>query len=92
LAAVVQGHFCPMHDLLFENHDPLRDVELLGYAQRLRLGPPALQEAFERDAVAEVRRDFSRNGTPTFFVNGAHSNGSWSQPHDFARELRDFVE
>ena len=92
-AAALRGRFWPMHDLLFENPDRLRDADLLGYAHRLRLDPPAVQEAFEGDAVAErFRRDFSRSGTPTFFVNGVHSCGNWSQAYEFARELRDFVE
>ena len=98
-AAALQGQFWPMHDLLYENQDRLRDPDLLSYAHRLRLDLPAVRTAFESDAIAErVRRDFTSgvrsgvNGTPTFFVNGVRFDGDWSRPHEFAKELRDFAE
>src|SRR4029453_17875427 len=98
-ASALQGQFWPMHDLLFENQNRLRDADLLSYAHRLRLDLPAVRTAFESDAIAErVRRDFTSgvrsgvNGTPTFFVNGVRFDGDWSKPREFATRLRDFVE
>jgi protein-disulfide isomerase len=97
-AAALQGQFWPMHDLLFENQDRLRDADLIDYAHRLQLDMPAVRAAFESDGVAErVRRDFSSgvrsgvNGTPTFFVNGSRFDGDWSRPREFAQELEGFI-
>src|SRR5256886_4342079 len=38
-AAVQQGKFWPMHDLLFENQDALEDDALVGYAERPAIVP-----------------------------------------------------
>jgi protein-disulfide isomerase len=78
------GQFWPMHDMLFENQDKLRDSSLVEHATELGLD----QEAFQRklgahEAEPRVREDFvggvksGVNGTPSFFINGVRYDEPW---------------
>jgi protein-disulfide isomerase len=81
-AAASQGSFWPMHDLLFEDQERLRDEDLRARAERLGLD----LETFDRELAKHVherrvREDFMSgvrsgvNGTPTFFINGVRHDG-----------------
>jgi len=81
-AAVQQGKFWPMHDLLFENQDALEDDDLVGYAERLGIDPEWAAAALADGRFEpRVREDFSSgvrsgvNGTPTFFINRQRYDG-----------------
>lgn len=72
-----QGAFWTYHDLLFRNQDRLTDVDLIGYADSLRLDAEEFRAALREGRHSEiVGRDLSLGralavtGTPTFFVNG----------------------
>jgi protein-disulfide isomerase len=87
-AAGDQGHFWPMHDLLFEHQRALDLAHLARYGNQLGMDPVALGEALERGAFeARVEEDFLSgvrsgvNGTPTFFINGTRYDGTWDLPH-----------
>jgi len=81
-AAGAQGKFWEMHDLLYENHDKLADVDMRQYALKLGLEIYHFEADLSSERFAErVRQDFRGgvrsgvNGTPTFFINGARFNG-----------------
>ena len=93
-AAVSQGRYWEMHDLLFDNQRHLEDEDLRRYAEQLGLDP----ERFDRDLAEHVHAHRVREdlrgglesgvrGTPTFFVNGLRHDG----PNDLAA-LRAAVE
>jgi protein-disulfide isomerase len=84
-AAVSQGQFWAMHDVLFENQDALDDEDLVRYAAAIGLGESRfITELAGHTHAARVREDFMGgvrsgvNGTPTFFVNGVRHDGSFA--------------
>jgi protein-disulfide isomerase len=81
--AAAQGRFWEMHDLLFENQEDLKDVDLIRYATELGLDVARFKsELAGHNHAPRVREDFmsgvrsSVNGTPTFFINGVRYDGS----------------
>jgi len=83
-AAGAQDRFWPMHDVLYEHQQKLRDRDLVEHAQALGLDA----ERFQRELVAHVhlprvQEDVTSGvesgvrGTPTFFINGAKYAASW---------------
>jgi protein-disulfide isomerase len=75
--AGAQGQFWQMHDLLFEHQLHLKQNQLRGYAEQLRLD--LTRYAAEIDDHVYLQRvrehqqsghDSGVRGTPTFFVNG----------------------
>jgi protein-disulfide isomerase len=93
-AAVAQGRYWEMHDLLFDNQWHLEDEDLRRYAQRLGLDLERFdRELAEHAHARRVREDLRGGlesgvrGTPTFFVNGLRHGG----PNDLAA-LRTAVE
>lgn len=82
-AAGMQGSFWEMHDLLFEHQHQLERLDLLRYAEELRLDV----ERFERDLTTRVYlpkvRAHLRTGlssgvveTPSLFIDGVRYTGS----------------
>lgn len=77
IAAMRQGKFWEMHDLLFANQDALEASDLTGYARELGLDVEQF-EADMADPETEALIDLNRQegqavdvrGTPTLFVNG----------------------
>jgi protein-disulfide isomerase len=72
-----QNAFWRYHDLLFAHQDRLTDVDLIGYADSLKLDTDRFASALSnRKHVEIVERDIALGlslavtGTPTFFVNG----------------------
>lgn len=83
-AVALQGHFWPMHDLLYENQRDLGEKALLTYAREAGADAALVVDAIQEGSPrAKVRRDLEGalrsgvNGTPTFFVNDVRYDGSW---------------
>jgi Na+/H+ antiporter NhaA len=83
-AAGLQGKFWEMHDLLLDNQEKLRVMDLLGYARQLdldedRFHADMMQPACTDRIVADVESaDLSGvSGTPTFFINGKRHYGAY---------------
>ncbi|MDQ2946481.1 MAG: thioredoxin domain-containing protein [Acidobacteriota bacterium] len=85
LAALNQNKFWPMHDKLFGNFRKLSRDNFLTWAQELGLdmprftadlASPKLKTVVENDVKAGEAAGV--NGTPSFFINGKHYNGSFS--------------
>jgi Na+/H+ antiporter NhaA len=83
-AAAAQGSFWDMHDILLRNQDELEQMNLVDYAERLRLDV----EQFQRDLAdgtfrPRVAEDIETadssgvSGTPTFFINGERHYGAY---------------
>ena len=83
-AAGAQDRFWPMHDVLYEHQQKLRDRHLVEHAQALGLDA----ERFQRELGAHVhlprvQEDVTSGvesgvrGTPTFFINGVKYAESW---------------
>jgi Na+/H+ antiporter NhaA len=83
-AAMAQGKFWEMHDLLLDHQDKLRIIDLLKYAGELGLD----QERFHSEVMshlyaARVAEDVDSadlsgvSGTPTFFINGQRHYGAY---------------
>ncbi len=76
LAALAQGKFWEMHDMLFANRDHSKQA-LLGYARQLGLDVARFERDMESERVRkQVERDMDEaarrgvRGTPTFFITG----------------------
>jgi protein-disulfide isomerase len=83
-AAAVLGTFWPMHDLLYENQNRLRDEDLHSYAEKLGLDVGRFdRELAEHVHAARVREDFMSgvrsgvNGTPSLYINGVKHDDSY---------------
>jgi protein-disulfide isomerase len=81
-AAQGEGHFWPMHDLLFEHQQALEDKHLAQYAAEIGLdaqrfsqdmGDHTYLERVQQDLEGGVRSGV--RGTPTFFINGQRYEG-----------------
>ena len=87
-AAVRQGRFWDMHELLFHRQKALDDGDLLGYAAQLGLDVAAFDRDRASTAVAErIRRDVGSGlasgqvlGTPTLFIDGIVHRGGYDPP------------
>jgi Na+/H+ antiporter NhaA len=81
-AAAAQGRFWEMHDLLMENQDSLRSMDLYRYADAIGLDLDRFSEDLRRRRHApRVAEDVQSadssgvSGTPTFFINGRRHQG-----------------
>ena len=97
-AAGLQGKFWEMHDTLYTNQRHLEEAALLRYvtdvgadvdqvSKDLASGAP--RQRVEADFEGAIRS--GANGTPTFFVNGARYDGSWTY-EPFAKHLQDLLD
>jgi protein-disulfide isomerase len=75
--AAAQGHFWPMHDLLFENQLHLSLKHLYSYAERLGLDLASFKAGMDDEVYRQRIREHIESGqeshvrsTPGFFVNG----------------------
>ena len=77
LAAMKQGKFWEMYDLMYANRADLEDDDLLEYARKAGLDvdrfkadmkDPSLMRYIEKDKLEGMR--FGVEGTPTFYING----------------------
>jgi protein-disulfide isomerase len=81
--AAAHGQFWEMHDAIYDNQDQLGLPLLFALAAALGLPEADLRNALAAGKYApKVRADFlggarsGVNGTPTFFINGEHHNGT----------------
>jgi protein-disulfide isomerase len=90
IAAMNQGKFWPMHDLLFQNRDHLEPADIDGYAKQLGLD----MAKFHADEVSKATtdridqdkklgNDVGVQGTPTIFING--------REYDLHQDLDDWI-
>lgn len=83
-AALEQGKFWEMHNVIFENQDRLSDEDIMGYAQGIGLEMGKFKASFEaQKGKATVEQDKAHgetagvDGTPAVFVNGRRANGQY---------------
>jgi protein-disulfide isomerase len=95
-AAATQDKFWPMHDLLYENQDDLKEQSLLRYANEAGADASLVEAALTQGSMRKrVNDDIESgirsgvNGTPTFFVNGERYDRSWAYDpfYDFLEAL-----
>jgi protein-disulfide isomerase len=81
VAAMEQGKFWEMHDMVFENQTSLEDADIRRFAQKIGLDMAKFdahynakkgQDLVEEDRVEGEKLDIS--GTPAVFVNGRYMN------------------
>ena len=81
VAAMEQGKFWEMHDMVFENQTSLEDADIRRFAQKIGLDMARFdahynakkgQDLVEEDRVDGEKLDIS--GTPAVFVNGRYMN------------------
>lgn len=81
VAAMEQGKFWEMHDIVFENQTALEDADIRKYAQKIGLDMAKFdasykakkgQDLVEQDRVEGEKLDIQ--GTPAVFVNGRYMN------------------
>ena len=83
-AASYQDRFWEMHDLLLENQEKLRPLDLISYATQLGLDVDRFRTDLQRHSYANrVAEDVDSasvsgvSGTPTFFINGRRHYGAY---------------
>jgi protein-disulfide isomerase len=98
-AAAVQGKFWAMHDMIFRHQHALEQADLVRYAEMLELDAARIARELEAGTYTKrIRDDFRSgvrsgvNGTPTFFINGARYDGSWTDDEAFVRALLDAAQ
>jgi len=93
-AALMQGKFWEMHDLIFKNQRNLSAATFEGYAKDIGLdvaqynkdlNSPALKKRIDGDT--SQARSLGATGTPAFFINGRFLSGA--QPIDAFKRLID---
>ena len=95
--AAIQGKFWEMHDILYENQHRLDDNALIAYAQKIGLDIKLFEKEFgSHSAIEKIRYDIESGnrsgvrGTPSFFINGEHFDGNWTDPR-FAAYLKSLI-
>jgi len=86
-AAALQGHFWPVHELLFHHQKALEDPDLLRYADQLGLDHRRLDVDLDSQTVwlrvqadADSALESGARGTPTLFINGRLHVASYDEP------------
>ena len=86
-AAAFQGHFWPVHELLFHHQKALEDADLLRYADQLGLDRRRLDVDLDSKTVwLRVQADADSavaggaRGTPTLFINGRLHVAGYDEP------------
>jgi protein-disulfide isomerase len=95
-AAAAQHRFWEMHDMLLRHQHALSQEDLRRYASKVGLDAArVVRELVAGTHAGRVKDDFRSgvrsgvNETPTFFVNGARFDGSWTDVDSFIGALRD---
>lgn len=83
-AALEQGKFWEMHDIVFANQEKLDDADILSYASKIGLDMAKFKASYnvrKGKAVVEADKqhgeDAGVDGTPAVFVNGRRANGRY---------------
>jgi protein-disulfide isomerase len=86
-AAARQGHFWPVHELLFHHQKALEDPDLLRYADQLGLDRRRLDVDLDSQTVwlrvqadADSALESGARGTPTLFINGRLHVAGYDEP------------
>ena len=86
-AAAFQGHFWPVHELLFHHQKALEDADLLRYADQLGLDRRRLDVDVDSQTVwlrvqadADSALESGARGTPTLFINGRLHVAGYDEP------------
>ena len=81
VAAMEQGKFWEMHDIVFENQTALEDADIRKYAQKIGLDMAKFDASYKakkgQDLVEEDRVEGEKldiQGTPAVYVNGRYMN------------------
>jgi Protein-disulfide isomerase len=95
--AALHGKFWEMHDMLYENQHDLDDSAIVSYALRIGLDPKMFEKEFgSQSTIDKIKYDIESGnrsgvqGTPSFFVNGEHFDGDWTNPQ-FFRYLKSLI-
>jgi protein-disulfide isomerase len=87
LAAQAQGKFWEMHDLLYAGFPDLSRKRVMGYAEQLHLDMKRFTAEVDTHKYASrVKAEEKEgeaagvDGTPSFFFNGRHYNGTFDVP------------
>ncbi len=94
LAALDQGKYWEMHDMLIARSPKLDRASLIAYAEELSLDVKKITESIDNNRHAqEIDRDLKLAesidlyNTPTFYINGQQVIGD--RPFDFFKKLID---
>ena len=94
VAAMEQGKFWEMHDMVFENQMALEDADIRSYAQKIGLDMAKFDASYKakkgQDLVEADRVDGEKleiTGTPAVFVNGRYMN-----PYLFGGTITGWIE
>jgi protein-disulfide isomerase len=86
-SAAAQGKFWEMYDYIFHHQHTLEDADLLHFAQAIGLDVATFtQDMNEHRFLSRIEEDVESGiqsgveGTPTLYLNGVLSQGSWE--HD----------
>jgi protein-disulfide isomerase len=92
MAAMEQGKFCEMHELLLKKSPKLNKANLISYAKELNLDMGKFTDSLntmkhlkiiERDKKLAV--DMDLYNTPTFFINGRKVIGN--RPYEYFKKI-----
>ncbi|MEM9073867.1 MAG: thioredoxin domain-containing protein [Myxococcota bacterium] len=93
VAAMRQGKFWEMHDMLFENQDALEPSDLVRYAERIGLDVARFRadlEADETQALIDENRaqgqEAGVRGTPSIYINGHKFEEPLESLEEYVRE------
>lgn len=94
VAAMEQGKFWEMHDIVFENQTALEDADIRKYAQKIGLDMAKFDASYKakkgQDLVEEDRVEGEKleiSGTPAVFVNGRYMS-----PYLFGGTITGWIE
>jgi protein-disulfide isomerase len=83
VAAMEQGKFWEMHDIVFENQGALEDADIRGYARKIGLDMAKFDASYKAKKGLElIEADRAEGeklgitGTPAVYVNGRRMHGS----------------
>ncbi len=93
VAAMNQGKFWEMHDMLFEHQDALQPSDLVGYARRLGMDIDQFNrdiEAEETLSLVQLNRTQGQEagvrGTPSIYINGRKFEEPLESLEEYIRE------
>lgn len=87
MAAMAQGKFWEMHDVLFANPQRVQRADLIAYAKQLGLDVARFEQDMDSDAVKQaIAADLEEggqlgvSGTPSYSINGKMYSGARTLP------------
>jgi protein-disulfide isomerase len=93
IAAMAQGKFWQMHDLLFANQEHLGEESIRTYAKEVGLDVPKLEADMTAQAATDriakdgvLVRDLAVDHTPTVYVNGRYVDHPQTELEDWVQQ------